>query len=209
MTSASIPGPGSRFPSCRGADARGVSRARPSSATCRSGVGGCPLRGNVQHRHHRGPRHVPGPLRLHGGHARELDALEASADAPGSGPAPTALGLRAAPLPPATSLQWVRGHAMTRPGGSRGAHVEATNPVPSEILTTWGVVLDLAEDAAHSSSDALSLRRQGAAWFEARAALLLRSLPAPREPATRSRGAGSPSRPSRSTTSGRDRTPGA
>jgi len=39
--------------------------------------------------------------------------------------------------------------------------------VPSEILTTWGVVLDLAEDAAHPSSDALSLRRQGAAWFEA------------------------------------------
>jgi len=39
--------------------------------------------------------------------------------------------------------------------------------VPAEIVTTWGVVLDLAEDTAHPSPDAMSLPRQAASWFEA------------------------------------------
>jgi len=39
--------------------------------------------------------------------------------------------------------------------------------VSAEVVTTWGVVLDLDEDAADPTLDAMSLRRQAACWFEA------------------------------------------
>lgn len=39
--------------------------------------------------------------------------------------------------------------------------------VSGEVVTTWGVVLDLDEDAADPTLEAMPLRQQAACWFEA------------------------------------------